>query len=124
MATWEYLGRRSITKNLVVRKKLSSSGQTYGSTYVYDAEAPEVTHTLETEVGLDDTEAAALEALAMARDGVATITDNAGRTYTGRVVALSLERAKGSALYQASITLRPTDDEEEAPPPWKPPFQW
>ena len=123
MATWEYLGRRSITKNLVVRKTLSSSAETYGSAYVYDAEAPEVTHTLETEVGLDDTEAAALEALAMARDGVVTIADNAGRTYTGRVVALSLERAKGSALYQASITLRPTDDEEVSPP-WTPPFSW
>jgi hypothetical protein len=116
MATWEYLGRRSIGKNLVVRKTLSSSSTSYGSAYVYDVEPPDVTHTLETEVGLDDTEAAALEALAMARDGVATITDNAGTTYTGRVVALSLERAKGSALYQASITLRPTDDEEASPP--------
>ena len=55
---------------------------------------------------------------------VVTIADNAGRTYTGRVVAVSLERAKGSALYQASITLRPTDDEEEAPPPWTPPFSY
>jgi hypothetical protein len=123
MSAWEYMGRRSIGKNLVVRKTLSSSSTSYGSAYVYDVEAPEVTHTLETDIGLDDTEASALEALALARDGVATVTDNAGRTYTGRVVALNLERAKGSALYQASITLRPTDDEEVSPP-WTPPFSY
>jgi len=123
MATWEYLGRRSVSKSLVVRKTLSSSSTSYGSAYVYDVEAPEVTHTLETDIGLDDTEASALEALALARDGVVSVTDNAGTTYTGRVVALNLERAKGSALYQASITLRPTDD-EKVKPPCTPPFSW
>lgn len=116
MPTWEYLGKRSVSKSLVVRKTLSSSSTSYGSAYVYDVEAPEVTHTLETDIGLDDTEASALEALALARDGVVSVTDNAGTTYTGRVVALNLERAKGSALYQASITLRPANDEEEASP--------
>ena len=111
MATWEYQGKRSISKNLVVRKTLSRTAGEYGSSYVYDVEAPEPTHTLDTGVGLTEQEAADLEALCLERDGVVSVTDSAGTTYSGRLVALSLDRAKGTDLYQASITLRPQDDE-------------
>ena len=111
MATWEYVGKRSVQKNLVVRKTLSRTAGSYGDTYVYDVEAPEVSYTLETEVGMTDAEAAALEALATAQDGTTTVTDNAGDSYTGRIVALSFERAKGSELWQATLTLRSQADE-------------
>lgn len=111
MATWEFVGKRSIQKNLVVRKTLSRTAGSYGDTYIYDVESPELTYTLETEVGLDDTEVAALEALATAQDGTTTVTDNAGDSYTGRIVALSFDRAKGSELWQATLTLRSMADE-------------
>ncbi len=111
MATWEYVGKRSVQKNLIVRKTLSRSAGAYGDTYVYDVEAPEVNYTLETEVGMTDAEATALEALATAQDGATTVTDNAGDSYTGRIVAVSFERAKGSELWQATLTLRSQADE-------------
>ena len=111
MATWEYLGKRSLSKSLVVRKTLSRTAGTYGDSYVYDLERPEVSINLETQVGLTDEEAEALEATAMDPDGVVTVTDNAGRTHSGRIVSLSLDPERGTDLYQASLTLRPTTDE-------------
>lgn len=111
MATWEYLGRRSIQKNLIVRKTISRTAGTYGKTYIYDTEPPEVTHILETDVGLTHSEATALEALANAQDGQTTVTDNAGTSYSGRIISVTFARAKGSDVYQATLTLRPTTDE-------------
>jgi hypothetical protein len=111
MATWEYIGRHQIQKDLVIRKTLSRTGGSYGKTYVYDAHAPEVTYTLETDEGLTDTEAAALEALIEAQDGTASVVDNAGRTWAGRVVGVSLEATPGSGLWRATLSLRSQADE-------------
>lgn len=111
MATWEYIGKRNLQKNLVIVKTASRTAGVYGETYVDDQQRPEKTFQLETDEGLTDTEADALEALAETRDGVTSITDNAGKSWAGRIVALSLERAKGTELWKATLTLRPQDDE-------------
>lgn len=111
MATWEYIGRHQIQKDLVIRKTLSRTGGAYGGSYVYDVESPEVTYTLETDEGLDDTEAAALEAAALGQDGTASVTDNAGRTWAGRIIGLSLDATPGSDLWRATLTLRSQADE-------------
>lgn len=111
MATWEYIGQRQIQKDLVIRKTLSRTAGSYGDTYAYDVQAPEVTYTLETAEGLTDAEATALEALILAQDGTASVTDNAGRTWAGRVVGLSLEATPGSDLWRATMSLRSQADE-------------
>ncbi len=111
MATWEYIGQSQVQKDLVIRKTLSRTAGSYGRSYVYDVQAPEVTHTLQTEVGLTDAEAASLRALVLAQDGTASVTDNAGRTWAGRVIGLSLEATPGSDLWRATLSLRSQADE-------------
>ncbi len=111
MATWEYIGQSQVEKNLVIRKTLSRTAGSYGKSYVYDVQAPEVTHTLQTEVGLTDAEAASLRALVLAQDGTASVVDNAGRTWAGRVVGVSLEATPGSDLWRATLSLRSQADE-------------
>lgn len=111
MATWEYIGQSQVEKDLVIRKTLSRTAGSYGRSYVYDVQAPEVTHTLQTEVGLTDAEAASLRALVLAQDGTASVTDNAGRTWAGRVVGVSLEAQRGCDLWRATMTLRSQADE-------------
>lgn len=111
MATWEYIGQSQVEKDLVIRKTLSRTAGSYGRSYVYDVQAPEVTHTLQTEVGLTDAEAASLRALVLAQDGTASVVDNAGRTWAGRVTGLSLEATPGSDLWRATLTLRSQADE-------------
>ncbi len=111
MATWEYIGQSQVEKDLVIRKTLSRTAGSYGRSYVYDVQAPEVTHTLQTEVGLTDAEAASLRALVLAQDGTASVVDNAGRTWAGRVVGVSLEATPGSDLWRATLSLRSQADE-------------
>jgi hypothetical protein len=111
MATWEYIGQAQLQKDLTIRKTLSRTSAAYGKTYIYDVQAPEVTYTLQTEVGLTDAEAAALEALIEAQDGTASVTDNAGRTWAGRVVGVSLEAQRGCDLWRATLSLRSQADE-------------
>lgn len=110
MATWEWLANISIQKTLQVQKTASRTAGVYGPTYVEDNETPEVTVSLEATC-LTATERAALVTTAMTRDGILTVVDNAGTTWSGRVVALNTERIRGTDLYRANVTLRPTDDE-------------
>lgn len=112
MANWEYLGKRSLTKDLVIVKTASRVEGEYGQTFVDDQVRPEKVHVLETkDGGLTDTEADALEALAETRNGVTRVTDNAGRTWSGRIVHLDLEAEGGTAVWKATLGLRPQDDE-------------
>lgn len=110
MATWEFIGKNSVQRNLVVRKTASRTSG-YGDTYVYDVEPPDVTWEFQTDAGVTQVEAAALEFDAMIRDKIATITDNVGSTWSGRILSFSAERERGSSLYRCTLTLRPTTDE-------------
>lgn len=122
MAFWEYLASESISKPLAIVKTLSRTSGTYGKTYVTDNESPEVTVSLRGTC-LDASERASLVAAAMAQDGVVALVDHSGVSWSGRVVSLSIESIRGTALFSATITLRPTDDEEVSPP-WTPPFSY
>lgn len=110
MATWEYLADQSASKSLIIRKTLSRTSGAYGKTYIYDPETPEVTVTLRGTC-LDRDERDDLLAIATTQDGTVSIVDNAGDTWSGRVISVSSTRIQGSSLFQATVTLRPQDDE-------------
>lgn len=111
MATWEYLAQETAQKNLVVRRTLPRTAGTYGETHVYDVERPEVTVSLQTTDGLTAEEREDLMDEALAPGGQATVTDNAGTTWSGRIVTFSAERLSGSDLFKGSLTIRPMTDE-------------
>lgn len=111
MATWEFLAQETVQRNLVVRKTLARTAGTYGDTYVYDVERPEVTVSLQTTDGLTAAERESLMTLALNPGGEATVTDNTGATWSGRIMSFSAERLAGSELFKGSLALRPTTDE-------------
>jgi hypothetical protein len=111
MAVWEWLGKVSVQRSPIIRRTASRTPGEWGTTYVYDPARPEVTVTLEAREGLTEAEWQALFEASLEPDAEATVTDNAGKIWSGRILALVAERADGSAVYKASLTLRPSTDE-------------